>query len=119
MIATIKWRAIGFAAGAALLLAAAAVPAQQPAAAASGRRQIAIDNFAFVPATVTVAAGTEIIWVNHDEEPHTVNSIDTAAAFKSPALDTGDKFTFVYTKAGRYTYFCSIHPHMVGTIIVK
>ncbi len=119
MIATIKRRTLLCAAGAALLLSAAAVSGRQPNAAAANSRQIAIENFAFVPATVTVTAGTEIVWVNHDEEPHTVNSIDTAAAFKSPPLDTGDKFTFVFSRPGRYTYFCSIHPHMVGTITVK
>ena len=64
-------------------------------------------------------AGTQIVWVNQDEEPHTVNSVDKAAPFKSPALDTGDKYTFVFAKPGRYKYFCSIHPHMVGTIVVK
>lgn len=120
MIATVKRRAVGTAAGGVLLLLAATAAAQQrTAAAAPSARQIAIENFAFAPATVTVAAGTRIVWVNHDEEPHTVNSIDGAAAFKSPALDTGDKFTFVFTQPGRYKYFCSIHPHMVGTIVVK
>jgi plastocyanin len=118
MIAMIQRRAIGLAAGAALLLHAAGAAAQHQTAVPTAR-QITIENFAFVPATVTVAAGTEIVWVNHDEDLHTVNSIATPTAFKSPPLDTGDKFAFVFTKPGHYRYFCSIHPHMVGTIIVK
>jgi plastocyanin len=119
MTATITRRAVGFAVSAALLTSTALAPAQQRTTAVPTTGQIAIDNFAFAPATVTVAAGARVVWVNHDEEPHTVNSLDKAAAFKSPALDTGDKFAFVFMTPGRYRYFCSIHPHMVGTIVVK
>src|SRR5205807_1773041 len=102
-----------FAGGAALFLCAAAGTAQQPAPAAPG--QIVIDNFAFAPATLTVAAGTTVTWINRDEEPHTVMSGDQQASFKSPALDTNDKFAFTFTKPGTYKYFCTIHSHMVGT----
>jgi plastocyanin len=105
------------AAGGALLLFAAAASAQQTPAAPAN--QVTIDNFAFVPSTLTVPAGTQVVWINHDEEPHTVTSADGGVTFKSPALDTDDKFTFVFAKSGTYKYFCSIHRHMVGTIIVK
>ena len=109
-------RAIAATAGA-LLAAAATAPAQQPAPAA--QNQITIDNFAFQPATLTVTPGTRVMWVNRDEEPHTVMSADKATPFKSSALDTNDQFAFVFTQPGTYKYFCTIHSHMVGTIVVQ
>jgi plastocyanin len=103
----------------ALIAAAAAgsCPAQQVAAAAPA--QITIDNFAFEPDTLTVAPGTQVTWINRDEEPHTVVSADKALRFKSQALGTNDQFSFVFDKPGTYKYFCSVHTHMVGTIVVK
>ncbi len=86
------------------------------AAAATGT--IAIKNFAFVPATLSVTAGSKVVWTNRDEEPHLVASAD-ARFHASPALDTDDSYAAVFAKPGVYTYFCSIHPHMVGKIIVK
>ena len=80
---------------------------------------VTIDNFAFGPALTMVAPGTKVTWVNKDEEPHTVMSADGGKSFKSDALDTNDKFSFTFDKPGTYKYFCSIHPHMVGTIVVK
>jgi plastocyanin len=88
-------------------------------AAAVAPATVTIDNFAFAPATLTVAPGTKVIWDNKDEEPHTVTSVDGGKTFKSEALDTDDKFSFTFDKPGTYKYFCSIHPHMVGTIVVK
>ena len=80
--------------------------------------QITIDNFSFAPATLTVPAGAEVTWVNHDDIPHTVVSEDKAT-FKSRALDTDEKFSFTFAKAGTYTYFCSIHPKMTGKVVVQ
>jgi plastocyanin len=80
---------------------------------------VTIENFAFDPPTMTVAAGSQIVWTNRDEEPHTVTGVDQAQPFKSAALDTGDTFAVTFAKPGTYKYFCSIHPHMVGTIVVK
>jgi plastocyanin len=79
--------------------------------------EIKIDNFNFGPATVTVPVGTTVTWTNRDDIPHTVVSTDNA--FKSKALDTDDKFSFVFSKPGTYSYFCSIHPKMTGQIVVK
>jgi plastocyanin len=117
MTACISRRSLGLAIGGALSLCAAAVTAHQ--AATLPAPQIAIENFAFLPPTVTIPAGTQVVWINRDEEPHTVNSIDKTASFKSAALDTGDKFAFLFDRPGRYRYFCSIHHHMIGTIVVK
>ncbi|HYW38760.1 MAG TPA: cupredoxin family copper-binding protein [Terriglobales bacterium] len=80
--------------------------------------QITIDNFSFAPATLTVPAGTEVTWVNHDDIPHTVVSEDKAT-FKSRALDTDEKFSFTFAKPGTYTYFCSIHPKMTAKVVVQ
>lgn len=91
--------------------------AAQPAAAAANR--VIIDNFSFGPNTLTVAVGTKVVWTNDDADPHTVTSAGDAKVLKSPPLDTGDSFAFTFDKPGTYRYFCSIHPHMQGTIVVQ
>jgi plastocyanin len=81
--------------------------------------EVKIDNFSFGPATVTVPVGTTITWVNRDDIPHTVVSSDDPKTFKSKVLDTDEKFSFTFGKAGTYPYFCSIHPKMTGKVIVQ
>jgi plastocyanin len=103
----------------ALSLPASAADPAPPQVAAAVPGAVTISNFAFGPTVLTVAPGTKITWTNSDEEPHTVMSADGGAGFKSPALDTDDKFSFTFDKPGTYKYFCSIHPHMIGTIVVK
>jgi amicyanin len=76
-----------------------------------------IENFTFVPQRLTVKAGTTVTWTNADDIPHSVAS--TTKVFKSKVLDTNDKFSFTFTTAGTYEYFCSLHPHMTGTIVVE
>jgi plastocyanin len=121
MFPSTKRRALPLAAALMFALSApayAADPAQaQVAAAAPGA--VTISNFAFGPPVLSVAPGTKVTWTNSDEEPHTVLSADGGQSFKSPALDTDDKFSFTFDKPGTYKYFCSIHPHMIGTIVVK
>ena len=78
---------------------------------------VAIDNFTFGPQELHVKAGTTVTWTNRDDIPHTVTS--TTLAFRSKALDTDDKFSFTFTTPGSYKYFCSLHPHMTGTIVVE
>jgi plastocyanin len=87
------------------------------AASAAGAVPVSIANFTFAPADLTVAPGTTVTWTNHDDIPHTVTSTD--GAFRSHALDTDDSFSFTFEKTGSYRYFCSLHPHMVGTIRVR
>lgn len=79
--------------------------------------KVTIDNFTFSPAELTVAAGTTVTWTNADDIPHTVVSNDKV--FRSKPLDTDDHFSFTFTSPGDYPYFCSIHPHMTGKVIVK
>jgi plastocyanin len=87
--------------------------AQQPPAA----REVTIDNFSFGPMELTVPVGTQVTWINKDDVPHVVMSVDKK--FKSKALDTDDKFSFAFQQAGTYEYFCSVHPKMTGKIVVK
>ena len=79
---------------------------------------VSIDNFRFKPATVTVPVGTVVTWINHDDIPHTVLSVDKTTVV-SPALDTDEKFSFTFTSPGTNDYYCSVHPHMKGRIIVQ
>lgn len=86
--------------------------ATAPAAAA-----VEIGNFTFKSPTLTVKPGTTVTWTNGDDIPHTV--VSKNGLFKSKVLDTGDRFSFTFAKPGQFGYFCSIHPHMTGTVIVK
>jgi len=79
--------------------------------------EVKIDNFIFGPATLTVPVGSTVTWTNHDDIPHTV--VSTEGVFKSKVLDTDEKFSFAFSKAGSYPYFCSIHPKMTGKVVVQ
>ena len=81
--------------------------------------EVTIDNFTFAPATLTVKAGTRVVWKNEDDIPHTVVSDASPPLFRSKALDTDDSFAMVFDKPGTYHYFCGLHPHMTGTIVVQ
>ena len=96
-----------------MITVATMTKAAPPAAAAS----VSIDNFTFKDPVVTVKPGTTVTWTNADDIPHTVVAKD--GSFKSKVLDTGDRFSFTFAKPGQFGYFCSIHPHMTGTIVVK
>ena len=103
-----------------LLSAVAAAPATQPGAATqSSAVTVSIDNFNFTPKVLTVAPGTTVTWVNHDDVPHTATAKGKSHAFDSSPLDTDEKFSFTFTTTGTYDYYCKVHPHMTGTIIVK
>ena len=79
--------------------------------------EVKIDNFSFGPAELKVPVGTTVTWTNRDDIPHTVVSTDNV--FKSTVLDTDEKFSFTFSKAGTYPYFCSIHPKMTGKVVVQ
>ena len=81
------------------------------------KSDVTIKNFNFGPNAITVAAGATVTWHNSDGEPHTVVSAD--GLFRSAALDTGEAFSFKFTKAGTFKYVCTIHPRMVATVTVK
>ena len=102
-------RAVAFAV--AIFSAAASFPAR------AADVEVKIDNFAFAPERVTVKAGTAVAWINEDDIPHTVAS--STKLFKSKTLDTDDKYAFTFRTPGVYQYFCSLHPHMTGIIVVE
>ena len=87
------------------------------ALAAAQTSKVEIANFAFAPKNLTVSAGNTVTWKNADDSPHRI--ADVNGAYASAALDTDDSFSHTFAKAGVYKYFCSIHPYMVGTIVVK
>ena len=82
------------------------------------QNKIEIKDFAFNPQTITVKSGEKITWINRDEEPHTVVSVEKQFK-KSTALDTDQQFTITAGAPGTYAYFCSVHPKMTGTIVVE
>jgi plastocyanin len=93
------------------------VSAMTRAAPAPPVASVQIGNFTFQAPVTSVKAGTTVTWTNGDDIPHTVVSKD--GLFKSKVLDTGDRFSFTFAKPGQFGYFCSLHPHMTGTIVVK
>jgi len=85
--------------------------------AAATAPQLTLEHEKFGPATVTIRAGTTVTWVNNDGDLHTVTS--SQGLFASPGLDPGDTFAYRFTAPGTYPYFCAVHPHMKGTILVQ
>src|SRR5579859_1211413 len=84
---------------------------------AASEVQVTIKSLAYGPESVTVPVGTKVTWTNKDNEPHTVVSNDQK--FQSEAMDTGDTFSVTFDKPGNYGYFCSLHPHMTGKVVVQ
>jgi amicyanin len=84
---------------------------------AAAEIKVGIDNFTFNPKEVRVKAGDTVVWTNNDDIPHTVAS--PRNNIKSKPLDTGDSFSFTFATPGAYDYFCSLHPHMTGRIVVE
>jgi 3',5'-cyclic-AMP phosphodiesterase len=82
----------------------------------AGARDIAVDNFNFAPSTTSVPVGSTITWTNRDDVPH--NIVSAERKFKSPVLDTDERFSHRFDDPGTYKYFCSIHPKMTGQIVV-
>jgi plastocyanin len=119
-VSTRSIRVAGLAAGLmlgalALVLTTSVWSEAQPTPAPGPR--IEIRGHKYSPATITVPVGTTIAWVNHDDEVHTVFS--TTQAFTSPAIETDETYSHTFSKPGTYPYFCTLHPLMTGTVIVK
>jgi amicyanin len=100
----------------AAVLAAVVLPGHAQSAAPAGA--VSIDNFTFTPPSLSVKAGTTVTWINRDDIPHGIASANNAFT-KSKALDTDDSYSFTFTTPGTYQYFCYVHPHMTGTIVVQ
>ena len=106
--ATALGAAVGLLLAASVLFARADVPTSM----------VSIDNFSFGPQTLTVKAGTTVTWTNRDDIPHGIASSNNAFK-RSGALDTDDSYSFTFSTPGTYQYFCYLHPHMVGSIVVE
>jgi plastocyanin len=92
-------------------------PTRAKSEAAASPLEVRVDNFTFGPDALTVPVNSTVTWVNKDDLPHVIASTD--GVFKSKALDTDEKYSYTFSKAGTYPYFCSIHPKMVGKIVVQ
>jgi plastocyanin len=101
----------------AMLLLLAGSPSVRANDQSSLAATVKIDNFVFGPQTLTVPVGTTVTWTNSDDIPHT--SVSTDGVFKSKVLDTDEKFSYTFTKAGTYPYYCTIHPKMTGKVVVQ
>jgi len=87
------------------------------AAETSDTAKIAVKDFMFNPTPLTVKAGATVTWTNMDDEPHTV--VSDTGVFKSGGMDTNESFSYKFDKPGTYRFACSIHPRMVGTVVVQ
>ncbi len=98
--------------------ALATLPPSKPAAPApTGGPAVAIENFNYVPADLSVPAGTTVVWTNHDDVDHTVTASNNS--FSSPSVPTEAQFSYTFTTPGTYSYFCAIHPFMTAKVIVQ
>jgi plastocyanin len=102
-----------------LALAATRTGRAKPAPAANEPRSytVNIKDFMFAPRNLTIPVGSKVTWINKDEEPHKVAAVN--GSFTSKPLDTDEGFTYEFKAAGKYEYFCTVHPRMTGTIIVE
>jgi len=100
-----------------LLLAGHPARTVRAASDSSAKVAVTIDNFNFTPGTITVSVGTTVVWTNKDDVPHNVTNPDKE--FKSPTLDTGEKWEYTFKKAGTFEYYCTIHPKMTGRVVVQ
>ena len=98
-----------------LILATACASAAEPAPV--GPASVEITKFAFAPKEITIAPGTRLVWINHDETPHTISASDKG--FVSKAIDTDDRFERVFASEGDFSYFCTLHPFMTGIVHVR
>ena len=123
----LRWIALGLSLGSAALALAQSPSTEAPVAAATAPAAalqpaavpgVSISNFSFQPAVLEVTAGTKVTWTNHDSTPHTVTSTDKRFD-SSSGLDTNDQYSYVFDKPGTYEYFCSLHPMMVGKVVVS
>ena len=105
--------------GSGLLVAATLAAYVASAKAGAGDAAVTISGFAFAPARITVPVGGRVTWTNQDDIPHTVTSAATPRLFGSEALDTGEHFVRVFDKPGTYRYYCALHPHMQGVVVVQ
>lgn len=99
-------------------MAMSSAPGVSSTAAPVSGNHVDIKNFAFAPAVLTVKVGTKVTWTNQDSDAHTVTSQKNSGPLSSPALSTGQSFSYTFTAPGTYSYLCTIHPFMTATVTV-
>jgi plastocyanin len=112
-----KLLVLAFAVPLALIASGAGTAKPAPRASDVGSYTITIKDFMFTPRNLTIPVGSKVTWINKDEEPHKVAEVNSL--FTSKPLDTDEGFTYEFKTAGKYEYFCTVHPRMTGTIIVE
>jgi len=80
---------------------------------------VRIEDFKFAPEKLSIRPGTKVTWVNKDDEPHSATSTEKPKRFDSGVLDSEKSFSFTFTESGSFAYFCKLHPHMTGVIVVQ
>ena len=98
-------------------MGAMVMTASAPSGPPVNTNSVAIHNFAFSPAAISVAPGATVTWGNQDNEPHTIVMVDQS--FRSTPMDTGGHFSHTFAAPGQYRYFCGLHPQMTGVVIVR
>jgi len=88
---------------------------QDVSAVSADTAAVSIKDFAFNPETLTVKAGTTVIWTNNDSAAHDIKIADIT----SPMMATGETFEYKFDSPGTYEYSCGVHPSMKGTVIVQ
>ena len=97
--------------------AAATLPVLAGRAAAQTTHTIQIQNFAFAPAALTIAAGDTVIFTNLDSAPHTASA--DGGAWDTGRMDQGASVQITFSSPGSFTYFCAFHPNMKGAITIS
>ncbi|MGH2588049.1 MAG: cupredoxin domain-containing protein, partial [Dehalococcoidia bacterium] len=117
-IQRLAWRILfALGAGVGIVLCIVIAPGGAQTARAQAPTAVSIVDFAFQPATVTVPVGGTVTWTNTGNAPHT--STSTTGAWDSGRLTTGQSFSFTFQQAGSFAYICTIHPQMMGTVVVQ
>ncbi|WP_328502853.1 cupredoxin domain-containing protein [Streptomyces sp. NBC_00457] len=110
---TARWAALS------AVLALVALLVAVPGEASAATYQVTMKGYAFVPARLTVPAGSTVTWTNQDTAPHDVKTTSGPASIHSPMLDKGESWSFTFGTAGSYGYYCTVHPDMTAGITVR
>jgi plastocyanin len=90
-----------------------------PGRASAATYRVTMQGYAFTPATLTVPAGSTVTWTNQDTAPHDVKTTSGPVQIHSPMLNKGESWSFTFTTAGSYAYYCTVHPNMTAGIAVQ
>jgi amicyanin len=101
------------------VLALLALPLLPPGQASAATYRVAMQGYAFAPASLTVPAGSTVTWTNQDTAPHDVKTTSGPVSIHSPMLSKGQSWSFTFTAAGSYGYYCTVHPDMTAGITVR